>query len=64
MRTRVFSPTYPTWALVGVLQGQPAKLYLFLIKLILNLNIALLWLKESWENNSCLQSTIALNEYK
>ena len=28
MRTRVFSPTYPTWALVGGLQGQPAKLYL------------------------------------
>ena len=23
----VFSPTYPTWALVGGLQGQPAKLY-------------------------------------
>ena len=27
MRNRVFSPTYPTWALVGRLQGQPAKLY-------------------------------------
>ena len=26
MRTRVFSPTYPTWAQVGGLQGQPAKL--------------------------------------
>ena len=23
----VFSPTYPTWALVGGLQGQPVKLY-------------------------------------
>ena len=28
MRTQVFSPTYPTWALVGGLQGQPAKLYI------------------------------------
>ena len=27
MRTGVFSPTYPTWALVGGLQGQRAKLY-------------------------------------
>ena len=27
MCTRVFSPTYPTWALVEGLQGQPAKLY-------------------------------------
>ena len=27
MRTQVFSPTYPTWALVGGLQGKPAKLY-------------------------------------
>ena len=27
MRTRVFSPTYPTWAQVGGLQGKPAKLY-------------------------------------
>ena len=29
MCTRVFSPTYPTWALVRGLQGQPAKLYMF-----------------------------------
>ena len=31
MHTRVFSSTYPTWALVGGLQGQPAKLYLYFI---------------------------------
>ena len=31
MRTWVFSSTYPTWALVGGLQGQPAKLYNFLL---------------------------------
>ena len=37
MHTRVFSPTYPTWALVGGgLQGQPAKLYVYTISTVLH----------------------------